>query len=523
MPHDDVFEILKSGEDADFVPTWQACRAYTTTSLERGLAIYRATRYIVEHRVPGVFVACGIGQGGAVMIALKTLQLLDAGHRRFILFDTFCGMTEPGPFDQDYRGNHASPLPGDTARSAQNDRTQREARLNEVRATIAAVGYDDSKIRFRAGDVRRTLAKSNLPGIAWLRLNTHYYDSTYAELTYLYPRLVQQGILQVDGYGHWRGAQKAVDDYFAEIGPAPLPRPPRPFLHWIDYSGRIAVRPDPPEEELPSELVRDPARTWGRAERDGLPIPRPEQRYDYVPAGLSNPNLLRYFPSLTANDPRRNKWPYLRSAAPHIWRTDERSINQNIGVLSLEEAIVLHHLALPYAGQRGLAIGCHYGWSTAHLLAAHLHLDVVDPKLSRDDQWDDVQESLAAVPTNGSFRLWAAYSPSILPALRETKPAPWSFVLIDGDHEGDAPRRDAELVSELCAEDATVVLHDLISPHVAAGLEVFRRAGWSVLVYNTMQVLGVAWRGKFAPVKSPVDSRMPPLDLPHLQNFPQAH
>ena len=45
-----------------------------------------------------------------------------------------------------------------------------------------------------------------------------------------------------------------------------------------------------------------------------------------------------------------------------------------------------------------------------------------------------------------------------------------------------------------------VVFHDLASPDVERGLDVLRREGWSVLVYQTMQIMGVAWRGQVRPV-----------------------
>lgn len=514
MSNERLIEIIQAGDDAQFVPIWRTCQPYSAISIEHGLAIFRATRFIVENRIPGVFAECGVGQGGSMMIAMKTLQMLGAGSRRFILFDRFGGAQDLSRVDSD---DHDSPGPRSPAAVARPIESQPGPTLEQIQANIATIGYDESKIRYRRGDVRRVLARSSLPGIALLRSHSALYDNTYAVLMYLYPRIVEQGVLILDD--SCSEAQRAVTDYFAEAGPAPSPRPAPPLFHWIDATGRVAVRHDPPDDELPAELTRDPDRTWAKPMRDGQKIPTPDERYDYVPAGLRDPNLIRYFPTLVANDPRRNKWPFLRSAAAHIWRTDERSVNQNIGVLSLEEAILLHNLASPYAGQRGLAIGCHYAWSTAHLLAAGLHLDVVDPKLSRSDQWSDVDENLSAIPTQGTYRLWAAYSPSIIPALRESKPEPWSFVFIDGDHEGTAPRRDAEIVAQYCAADATVVLHDLISPHVAAGLEVFQAAGWNVEVFNTMQVLGVAWRGKIKPVRHAADPQMPSLDLPHLRGF----
>jgi hypothetical protein len=43
-------------------------------------------------------------------------------------------------------------------------------------------------------------------------------------------------VLIVDDYGHWQGARKAVDEYFARPDVKP------PFLVRLDYTGRLAVR-----------------------------------------------------------------------------------------------------------------------------------------------------------------------------------------------------------------------------------------------------------------------------------------
>ncbi|MDE3176005.1 MAG: class I SAM-dependent methyltransferase, partial [Pseudomonadota bacterium] len=197
----------------------------------------------------------------------------------------------------------------------------------------------------------------------------------------------------------------------------------------------------------------------------------PGARRDYVSPGLVDPGLIRHFPSLEAGDVAELQWPYLRKDAPHIWRRDRRGTrNPYIGVLSLDEATLLHNNALPFRGRRGLEIGCHYAWSSAHLVAAGLDLDVIDPALGHPDQMQAVRDSLGPI---GPARLWAGFSPSIVPAVRAVRPQPWSFAFIDGYHEGEAPRDDARAVLPLMADDALVMFHDLISPHVAAGLAVF--------------------------------------------------
>jgi hypothetical protein len=45
--------------------------------------------------------------------------------------------------------------------------------------------------------------------------------------------LQKGGVLIIDDYGHWAGAKKAVDEYFAAT---PI------WLHRIDYTGRLYVK-----------------------------------------------------------------------------------------------------------------------------------------------------------------------------------------------------------------------------------------------------------------------------------------
>ena len=76
--------------------------------------------------------------------------------------------------------------------------------------------YTNNKIHFVVGDIVETLKnESNVPKkISLLRLDTDWYESTKIELITLFPNLVNDGVLIVDDYGHWKGSKKAVDEYF---------------------------------------------------------------------------------------------------------------------------------------------------------------------------------------------------------------------------------------------------------------------------------------------------------------------
>lgn len=106
----------------------------------------------------------------------------------------------------------------------------------DVRDNLASTGYPAIGLRFVEGPVERTIP-ATVPGrLAVLRLDTDWYASTRHELEPLYPRLVPGGVLIIDDYGHWRGAATATDEYLAGLHP-------QPYLHRVDYSARLLVRP----------------------------------------------------------------------------------------------------------------------------------------------------------------------------------------------------------------------------------------------------------------------------------------
>ena len=154
------------------------------------------------------------------------------------LFDTFEGMTPPTPDDVHAQSGQPAEVKFQAHAMPEGGNAWCRATLPEVRANFAAFGIDPQRVHFVQGDVAQTLQQpANLPEkIAVLRLDTDWYESTRAELEVLYPRLARGGVLIVDDYGHWSGARKAVDEYFARLAP-------RPFLQFTDYTGRCAVKP----------------------------------------------------------------------------------------------------------------------------------------------------------------------------------------------------------------------------------------------------------------------------------------
>ncbi len=209
---------------------------YTMTSKERMIALINAVRYLEKYNISGSFVECGVWQGGSAMIMAETLSHLQSFRRELILYDTFEGMNEPTSVDRSYDGKAAVDQLSESTSKRENPRAWCYSTLNEVKGNLQKVSYPKERIVYIEGKVEDTLTGHLPDQIALLRLDTDWYESTKAELEYLFPKLVPGGVLIIDDYGHWQGCKKAVDEYFEQEN-VPI------LFNRIDYTGRIGVKP----------------------------------------------------------------------------------------------------------------------------------------------------------------------------------------------------------------------------------------------------------------------------------------
>jgi O-methyltransferase len=211
-------------------------RGYTLTTPANIAALCDSIRYLVEHRVPGAIVECGVWRGGSMMAAALTLARRGDTERDIYLFDTFAG--PPPESVEDSASPYASASrTRSLLRRASGAEPYLPGRTNEeeVRRALEGTGYPRERIHLVPGAVEDTLPSGAPEHIALLRLDTDLYSSTRHELEHLYPRLAEGGVLIIDDYGHYPGARRAVDEYFAANGE-------RVLLGRIDYSARLVVK-----------------------------------------------------------------------------------------------------------------------------------------------------------------------------------------------------------------------------------------------------------------------------------------
>ena len=210
-------------------------RGYTMTSVARLVNTLKSCRYVVENKIPGDFVECGVWRGGNSILAKRLFEQLDS-NKSVWMFDTFEGMTAPTEYDvETHTKNYAGKKFEDSQQDTHNDWCY--ASLEDVKNNCLNSKLKLDGLNFVKGDVSKTLViKENLPKeISILRLDTDWYESTKSELEVLYPILSVSGVLIIDDYGYWEGARKAVDEYFSICDHKPL-------FNVIDHTGRSAIK-----------------------------------------------------------------------------------------------------------------------------------------------------------------------------------------------------------------------------------------------------------------------------------------
>ena len=183
---------------------WWKVKPYTTTNVERIVALCQSIAYLEKHGVPGAIVECGVGKAGGVMASALALLALESTQRQLYLYDTFLGMTE-------------------------------KRSLADVKQAMMQTRYPWEKLIFVQGELEVALPRNAAEQIGLLRLKTDRYETTYHALKCLYPRLTAGGIFIVDDYGARQGAKQAVDAYLRDQGIAVN-------LRTIDDAGRWAIK-----------------------------------------------------------------------------------------------------------------------------------------------------------------------------------------------------------------------------------------------------------------------------------------
>lgn len=210
----------------EFSKIYRTVRPHTMLSSRRLRGLYDAVRYAVSNDIAGEIVECGTARGGSAALMGITLRQLGS-EKGLWVFDAFEGLPAPTEGDPDWR-------------IARGYVGRCRGEVDQVRSFFQEVEILANS-RIVKGLFQHTLAKAEISQIAVLHLDGDWYDSVRVCLEVLYDRVSPGGIIQIDDYGYWAGARRAVDEFMEKASI-------KADLQRIDYEGRQLRKPMDPQK-----------------------------------------------------------------------------------------------------------------------------------------------------------------------------------------------------------------------------------------------------------------------------------
>ena len=243
---------------------------------------------------------------------------------------------------------------------------------------------------------------------------------------------------------------------------------------------------------------------------------------DYVADNLEAPKLDRLFPNMAEFDRSVTTWPWLGATSiTPIGPTG--AIRSSASSTATRPRSSTANARL-FAGRAGFEIGAWRGWSTAHLIACGPRLPACRRAAAR-------RPRMAGGVRSGGARRRRRRDDDPRRRRRARRRsyasaksgARWSFAFIDGDHDGEAPTRDALASPALSRADRDgPVPRSRLAPcrqgparARASRLE----ASWPI---RPRRWSASAWRGDVAPVAHTPDPTQSWSVPEHLSGIPIA-
>ena len=171
---------------------------YSMTSGRRLAHTYVTVQELDANNIEGDIVECGVWKGGQIISAyLANTQT----KRKFWLYDTFEGMTQPT--EHDFRLQADGVTRGyakDSGKAKRGFDQWCRSEIQEVQQNLSKFNMPMEQTTFVKGDIVQTLNDpANIPNkIALLRLDTDC------------------GYMVLDDYGSWQGSKKAFHEVFGD-------------------------------------------------------------------------------------------------------------------------------------------------------------------------------------------------------------------------------------------------------------------------------------------------------------------
>lgn len=217
---DAMLRVRLLAQRTPFAADWRRVRRRTMIGPRRLIALANAVEAVIQYQVPGDVVECGVARGGSAALLALTMVRFQA-KKALWLFDTFEGIPAPTLEDPDYR-------------IAKRYTGKFRGEIDDVRCLLDQCGLKN--LHITPGLFEETVETAAVRSISLLHIDGDWYQSVLCCLEGFYDRVAPGGLIQIDDYGHWEGARKAVDT-FRQRRRITAP------MKVIDYSGRQWTKP----------------------------------------------------------------------------------------------------------------------------------------------------------------------------------------------------------------------------------------------------------------------------------------
>ena len=236
IQHSEYEAKLRNAHDKNFLSNspsmfqelYFCTREFTMLSRERLFDLYLSVKYAIANKIEGDIVEVGCWGGGAVAVALSTLNNSAQNENNLIRtvwgFDTFEGHPEPNADEVDVWGNNQLKLFKEFEIRGEN---WRKSSFDDATQNIRSICDNVDNLRLIKGRAEFTVPQSQISKVSILRIYVDWYEPTLISLQHLYPKVSPGGVVIVDDYGHHSGSRRAVDEFFGSTHPK--------YTH-IDYS-----------------------------------------------------------------------------------------------------------------------------------------------------------------------------------------------------------------------------------------------------------------------------------------------
>lgn len=183
---------------------------YVTQRTRYEVVFYNLLDYLRSAGISGDYVETGVHTGNSAVFVAKSM-VSQTHIRKMWLYDSWQGMPQVDPaVDGDFS---LSKVGWGKEASAYNVRRRlvREARFNVDQDSV-----------FREGWFNSTFLQPLPETVAFLHIDSDWYESVMSTLLTFYDRVPPGGVVVFDDYGHWEGCRNAFYDFFRNRSDNPL-------------------------------------------------------------------------------------------------------------------------------------------------------------------------------------------------------------------------------------------------------------------------------------------------------------